>query len=305
MDVDEQSLLGTIPPAEGKTPLPALEAAFELGRDVSPHLAAARPVRWAAVHFAEGARNARNQNYLLAWEEVLWPLVGSFQALSEDGLPVGIVNDHQLERGELGGYRVLVLPDRAALTPRAAAVGGGLHRGRREGDRERPGLVVGRPRRTRGGVRRVPGGDLVEARRNGAGPGDRRAARPLRRVLPQRRTPCRRGDQRLQLGADHDEADARRSTAAPDKRAGASGRRRPRHLAQGPRPAQAWDGFPFRASLRSRPSRRRRSIERLSGGYRVTLPAFDFIALLVVGHASRPPMLPHQTALGPTPVAPR
>ena len=45
-------------------------------------------------------------------------------------------------------------------------------------------------------------------------------------------------------------------------------------------------------------------IERLSGGYRITLPAFDFIALLVVGHGSRP-TLPHQTAPGPTDVAHR
>jgi len=116
MDVDEQSLLGNQAPEGGKTPLDALEAAFELGRDASPHLAAAQPIRWAAVHFAERARNARGDDYRAAWEEVLWPLVGAFQALSEDGLPVGIVNDHQLQRGELAGYRVLVLPDPGKLT---------------------------------------------------------------------------------------------------------------------------------------------------------------------------------------------
>jgi hypothetical protein len=116
MDVDEQSLLGRNDPAPGKTPLDALRAAFGLGRVASPHLADAQPLRWAALHFAEGARNARGVNYRRAWQEVLWPLVGAFQALSEDGLPVGIVNDYQLERGELDGYRVLVLPDPATLT---------------------------------------------------------------------------------------------------------------------------------------------------------------------------------------------
>jgi hypothetical protein len=116
MDVDEQSLLGEAGPAPGKTPLDALRAAFELGHRASPHLAAARPVRWAAVHFAERARNARGNNYRAAWQEVLWPLVGAFQALSEDGLPVGIVDDAQLTRAELADYRLLVLPDPEPLT---------------------------------------------------------------------------------------------------------------------------------------------------------------------------------------------
>jgi hypothetical protein len=123
MDVDEQSLLRREEPAPGKTPLDALEAAFALGRVASPHLASAQPLRWAAVHFAERARNARGDKYREAWEEVLWPLVGAFQALSEDGLPVGVVNDDQLQRGELAGYRVLVLPDPAKLTgPQEQAV---------------------------------------------------------------------------------------------------------------------------------------------------------------------------------------
>jgi hypothetical protein len=132
MDVDEQSLLGEAAPAPGKTPLDALRAAFELGRRASPHLAAARPVRWAALHFAERARNARGNYYREAWEQVLWPLVGAFQALCEDGLPVGIVNDSQLERGELADYSLLVLPDPDGLTAaqqRAAAefaAGGGI-----------------------------------------------------------------------------------------------------------------------------------------------------------------------------------
>jgi hypothetical protein len=116
MDVDEQSLLSRKDPSPGKTPLDALRAAFALGRVVSPHLAGAQPLRWAALHFAERARNARGADYRRAWQEVLWPLVGAFQAVSEDGLPVGIVNDFQLERGELDGYRVLVLADAAKLT---------------------------------------------------------------------------------------------------------------------------------------------------------------------------------------------
>ena len=116
MDVDARCLLGNAAPQPGKTPVEGLEAAFALGAAASPHLAGTRPVRWAAVHFAERNRNARADDYRAAWEQVLWPLVGAFQVLSEDGLPVGIVNDDQLERGELDGYHLLVLPNADELT---------------------------------------------------------------------------------------------------------------------------------------------------------------------------------------------
>jgi hypothetical protein len=131
MDVQEQSLFGE-PPSPGKTPLDALRAAFKLGQIASPYLAAAQPVRWAAVHFAEAARNAYGGCPPMAWANVLWPSVGAFQVLTEDGLPVGVVNDHQLEHGELAGYRVLVLPDRSGLSAaqrqavRGFAAGGGV-----------------------------------------------------------------------------------------------------------------------------------------------------------------------------------
>ncbi len=96
---------------QGKTPLDALKDAFALGNAVSPHLAGTQPLRWAAIHFGERSRNKRGGNFRAAWREVLWPLVGAYQVLTEDGVPVGIVNDQQLEHGELDGYRVLVLPN--------------------------------------------------------------------------------------------------------------------------------------------------------------------------------------------------
>jgi hypothetical protein len=119
MDVHEYHLSertdGEVIPS-GKTPLDALQAAFALGNTVSPHLAGTRALRWAAIHFGERARNARGGDFHAAWREVLWPLVGAYQALTEDGVPVGIVNDQQLERGELDGYRLLVLPNSNELT---------------------------------------------------------------------------------------------------------------------------------------------------------------------------------------------
>ncbi|QOR70486.1 hypothetical protein IM660_18145 [Ruania alkalisoli] len=120
MDTDEgTTLVGQDPPPwpDGlKTPIAGLEAAFELGNAVSPRLAGTRPVRWAAVHYSERIRNAREGDFRAAWEEVIWPTIGVYQTVTEDGLPIGIVNDHQLAENELDGYQVLILPNPTELT---------------------------------------------------------------------------------------------------------------------------------------------------------------------------------------------
>jgi hypothetical protein len=116
MDVWEASLLGGQDQPPGKTPLKGVKAAFALGGTVSPHLARSRLLRWAAVHFGERSRNARGGDYLAAWQQVLWPLVGTFKVLAQAGLPVGIVDDDHLEYGGLDGYRLLVLPNPGELT---------------------------------------------------------------------------------------------------------------------------------------------------------------------------------------------
>jgi hypothetical protein len=115
MDAYESSLIKqTNQP--GKTPVEGLKRAFALGKRVSPHLGRTQPLRWAAVHFGERSRNERGINYLGMWRQVLWPLVGPYKVLSEDGLPIGVVNDDQLEHGELDGYRLLILPNPTELT---------------------------------------------------------------------------------------------------------------------------------------------------------------------------------------------
>jgi hypothetical protein len=115
MDVYERSLI-TKDNQRGKTPVEGLKRAFALGKVVSPHLARSKPLRWAAVHFGERSRNERGVDYLAMWQQVLWPLLGPYKVLSEDGLPIGVVNDDQLEQGELDGYRLLILPNPNELT---------------------------------------------------------------------------------------------------------------------------------------------------------------------------------------------
>lgn len=90
--------------------------AFELGEKVSPHLAGARPVRWAALHYSELARDRHVLNPHAAWEQVLYPLYGAYLALLRQRVPVGIVTDSQLAEGRLSGYKVLFLPAADSLT---------------------------------------------------------------------------------------------------------------------------------------------------------------------------------------------
>lgn len=285
MDVDEPSLLGNQEPAAGKTPLDALRAAFRLGRDVSSHLAAAQPLRWAAVHFSECARNVR-EDAKEAWEEVLWPMVGAFEALSEDGLPVGFVNDQQLARDELAGYRVLVLPDPDKLTAaQQQAVASFANRG---------GVVV---ENDPAWAWSDPSGQDAAFAAFRAAILPHVATAPVRVTGgPQRRYGVSyRSGGRLVVAVTNDfswiQITNRRRVIPPDevnvKADPASGVRitwRRRHGLP-----QRWGLVPFpRLRAIEAVSGTRLVVRRVPGGYRVDLPAFPFLAVVVVGRVLRP-----------------
>ena len=101
---------------EASIPNREFASSVALGNKVGPALAYSSPLRWAAVHFPERARGARLPDLTRVWNEVISPLTNAFQAFSRARVPVGIVTDGQLERGELGGYKVLVLPVAEELT---------------------------------------------------------------------------------------------------------------------------------------------------------------------------------------------
>jgi hypothetical protein len=121
MDAHETALGNAPDIPDWKTPVEALKAAFDLGSLVSPHMAGTKTLRWAAVHFSERIRNEYvrrppGADFVGAWRNVLWPLMGAFQVLTEEGVPVGVVNDEQLQHGDLDGYRVLILPNAGDLS---------------------------------------------------------------------------------------------------------------------------------------------------------------------------------------------
>ncbi|QNN24810.1 hypothetical protein HED60_21870 [Planctomycetales bacterium ZRK34] len=82
----------------------------ELGNRVSPAFAGARPLRWAAVHHNEAARDALLPDESAAWKQVLYPTFGAYRALLKAHVPVGVVTDSLLEDGRLDGYKLLFLP---------------------------------------------------------------------------------------------------------------------------------------------------------------------------------------------------
>jgi hypothetical protein len=108
MDLDEGDMLAAKPSAVEQRN--AVAAALALGNAAGPVLGEMRPLRWAAIHFAEAARNRRGGNYVQAARDVVLPMTGAFGAFVDKGVPVGVVTDDQLGRGELAEYSVLFLP---------------------------------------------------------------------------------------------------------------------------------------------------------------------------------------------------
>ena len=120
--------------SENTIPNRMFRPAFELGERISPYFADTEPVRWAAIHYPESARNTFGTNPDAAWEKVLYPLHGAYKALHDACMPAGFVTDSQLEEGALDGYCVLFEPAPELLLPEM--------RKRLEAFRKAGGLVV-------------------------------------------------------------------------------------------------------------------------------------------------------------------
>ena len=72
-------------------------SSYELGDQVSPWLASTRPLRFALIHISERSRNARIADPRALWVEFFAPILGAFETLKEDHLPVATINDLQLD----------------------------------------------------------------------------------------------------------------------------------------------------------------------------------------------------------------
>lgn len=101
---------------ENQIPNMDYAAAFALGRTVSPHLARKRPIRWAAIHYSELARDVNASDPEAAWREVLHPVYSAYEALFRARLPVRFVTDSQLEEGVPEGFAALFVPAPQHLT---------------------------------------------------------------------------------------------------------------------------------------------------------------------------------------------
>ena len=286
MDVYEDSLVGSDDIPHGKTPRDALEAAFALGRAASPHLAGARPLRWAAVHFGERSRDARGADHVAAWREVLWPLVGAYGVLTQDGFPVGVVNDRQLERNELASYRLLVLPAPDDLTP--------AQRRTVLAFRAAGGAVI---ENQSAWPWSEPGGTQAAAAsfRSALSPYVRTAPLRVTGGPPGRYAVAYRHDDRLVVAVTNDFSwvqidwtPGEENPAAPAADGVQVAWRTNQGLPQTPFPPP----LPPRLRAIEAITRKALEVERLTGAYRVTLPKFRYIALLVVWRERLGPPFP-------------
>ncbi len=101
--------------AENRGKFPSI---FAMGDRVSPYLAYARPVPWAALHISEEARNRRLGDLKRMWREVFSPALGACQALKECHVPWVVLTDGALAAGPVDETRLLVLPCPDDLTDR-------------------------------------------------------------------------------------------------------------------------------------------------------------------------------------------
>lgn len=105
------------------TPRAGLEASFELSEVAGPYLANASPLRHVAVFYSEECRDRiAGGDARVAWQKVLWPMLGGFEGFLRARVPVGVVNDSQLTVDGLQGYQVLYVWDRSAVTQNQATV---------------------------------------------------------------------------------------------------------------------------------------------------------------------------------------
>ena len=97
-------------------------SAYAMGDRVSPWLASARPLRYALIHVSERARNARIADPRALWVEFFCPVLGVFETLKEDHVPVATINDLQLARGIPPETRVVILPHEEEIADSQRAV---------------------------------------------------------------------------------------------------------------------------------------------------------------------------------------
>lgn len=111
IDIDEQDLGA----GSSNVIQRASAEVLRLNPVIGQRIAASRPVRFAALHYSEAARNRRDDES--AWGQIVAPLFFAQGALMRNGVPSAAIDDVILERGDLGGFRYLFTSAASELTP--------------------------------------------------------------------------------------------------------------------------------------------------------------------------------------------
>lgn len=87
-----------------------------LGNRLSMPLRGTTPVRYAAVLHSESMRLSYSTNHLAAWQQAVMPPQLVYRELMQQAVPVDVISDVNLEEGDTDGYEVLFVPDRDRLS---------------------------------------------------------------------------------------------------------------------------------------------------------------------------------------------
>ncbi len=98
-----------------------------------PWVVGRKPEKWAALLLSDNSRNFYGRSAGHVEERYMAPVLGAFRTMVEEHLPVTVINDWNLCDQDLADYKVLILPNGAALDQnqtkaieRFVANGGGL-----------------------------------------------------------------------------------------------------------------------------------------------------------------------------------
>ncbi len=101
---------------EAKIPDAMLDSSFDLGRTLSPYLKQTEPVKWVGIYFPEKIRNQYLSNPKKAWEKVILPTDGVFEALMRERVPVSFITDSQMESGKFKDYQHVFVVEKNDLS---------------------------------------------------------------------------------------------------------------------------------------------------------------------------------------------
>ncbi len=102
---------------EGKIPDKMLDSSFDLGTVLNPYMKKTTPFKWVGIYFPEKLKNKYLDNPKMAWDKIILPTDGVFEALMRARVPVGFITDSQMEAGKFDDYSYVFIVEEKNISP--------------------------------------------------------------------------------------------------------------------------------------------------------------------------------------------